>query len=61
MVGSPANKARILFPAGGKIHLYQALEQGEAPQIISVPPQKSTIYSNRHLIVQHAWSFLLVL
>jgi hypothetical protein len=51
MAGSPANKARILFPASGKIHLYQALEQGGAPQIISVPSAKSIIYSDRHLIV----------
>jgi hypothetical protein len=59
MAGSPANKARILFPASGKIHLCQALEQGGAPQIISVPWAKSIIYSYRHLMVSpHGRSLL---
>lgn len=39
-LGLRQTRARMLFPAGGEIHLCQALEQGGAPQIISIPFSK---------------------
>src|SRR4051812_31983659 len=60
MAAFSANKARKLFLAGGKIHLYQALRRGGAPtDCFTTFATVSSFTAHRHLTVSmHGLSLL---